>query len=244
MKKTTLLICTSVTALCVMAGSALPQSPNAGDTGDAASSSKDMPSPGATGSSRMKPSDGGGLERGSTPERGMRERNRSEGTDRRDGPRSGDTAGAKNGNRDGSASTGASGGETGRDDSKMTNERKERSKKSAEDRKDEDGATSGASEGTAGTDSPKGSVTQLSGEKRSKVQSAFRSHKSEAVVKDIDIDVSVGVTVPSSVTLYTVPEEVVVIVPEYRRYKYFVFEDRVVIVDPDTLAIVDILIVA
>jgi hypothetical protein len=64
------------------------------------------------------------------------------------------------------------------------------------------------------------------------------------VVKDIDIDVSVGVAVPRTVSLYVVPEEVVVIVPDYRRYKYFIYEDKVVIVDPATFEIVDILILA
>jgi hypothetical protein len=64
------------------------------------------------------------------------------------------------------------------------------------------------------------------------------------VVKDIDIDVSVGVAVPRTVSLYAVPEEVVVIVPDYRRYKYFIYEDKVVIVDPATFEIVDILILA
>jgi len=85
---------------------------------------------------------------------------------------------------------------------------------------------------------------QSRGEKRTKVQSAFRSHRSEAVVKDIDINVNVGVAVPRSVSLYAVPEEVVIIVPEYRRYKFFIFGDKVVIVDPGTYEIVDVLILA
>ena len=108
-----------------------------------------------------------------------------------------------------------------------------------------DGASTGASEGATGNDSkPSGSVAQLSGEKRTKVQSAFRSHRSEAVVKDINVDVNVGVAVPRSVSLYAVPEEVVIIVPEYRRYRYFIFDDKVVIVDPGTYEIVDVLILA
>jgi hypothetical protein len=36
----------------------------------------------------------------------------------------------------------------------------------------------------------------------------------------------------------------VVIVPAYRRYKYFIYDDKVVIVDPGTLAIIDVLILA
>ena len=49
---------------------------------------------------------------------------------------------------------------------------------------------------------------------------------------------------PRSVSLYAVPEEVVIIVPEYRRYKFFIFGDKVVIVDPGTYKIVDVLILA
>lgn len=179
----------------------------------------------------------------------------------RSGPRdrSGDTAksdGSKSGkrDRDGSASSGASDGTAGRDgpDAKEKTATDGKAKNgNAAGRGDaadgkmpaKDGAASGASDGTAGNDEkPAGSVTQLSSEQRTKVQSAFRPHRSEAVVKDIDIRVSVGVTVPRRVSLYAVPQEVIVIVPEYRRYKYFVYEDQVVIVDPATFAIVDILI--
>lgn len=52
------------------------------------------------------------------------------------------------------------------------------------------------------------------------------------------------VAVPHSVSLYAVPQEVVVIVPEYRSYKYFIFGDKVVIVDPGTYEVVDVLILA
>ncbi|HEX2842734.1 DUF1236 domain-containing protein [Hyphomicrobium sp.] len=118
-------------------------------------------------------------------------------------------------------------------------------KESAGKSRGENSAAQGRSEGTEGKGSePSGSVTQLSGEKRTQVQSAFRSHKSEAVVKDIGISINVGVNVPRSVTLYAVPEDVVVIVPAYRRYKYFIYEDKVVVVDPVTYAIIDVLILA
>lgn len=105
----------------------------------------------------------------------------------------------------------------------------------ADSGRSDDSAASGRSEGTEGKGKePAGSVTQLSGEQRTKVQSVFRAHKSEAVVKDLNISINVGVSVPRSVTFYAVPEEVIVIVPAYRRYKYFIYEDKVVIVDPDT----------
>jgi hypothetical protein len=148
--------------------------------------------------------------------------------------------------RNGSASTGASEGSAGRDSPSAQDQMGKRSKDAADSKPTtNDGASSGASGGTSGSDAkPSGSVTRLSGEIRTKVQSAFRSHKSGAVVKDININLSVGVSVPRAVTLYEVPEDVLVIVPAYRRYKYFVFDDKVVIVDPVSFAIVDILILA
>lgn len=248
MTKTSLLLCTSIAAISLASGAfAQNERMSPGAAGGAPAAKEMAPPSGAEmPASRAQPgaSDSVG-ERGPAAEKGNR-LDRPEAQDR-SGKRdnAGDTAKSQNGTRDGSASTGASEGSSGRDGA--TAKDKSDTSKDAADSKStsKDGASSGASEGTAGTDAkPSGSVTQLSGEKRTKVQSAFRSHRSEAVVKDIDINVSVGVAVPRSVTLYAVPEEVVVIVPEYRRYKYFIFGDKVVIVDPGTYEIVDVLILA
>jgi hypothetical protein len=146
----------------------------------------------------------------------------------------------------GSGDTRASEGESDRGAAGATDKREKRANdKTKSNHSKEDGSSTGASDGTAGTNNtPSASVTQLSGEKRTQVQSVFRSHKSEGVVKDIDINVSVGVAVPRSVSLYTVPEDVLIIVPEYRRYKFFIFGDKVVIVNPNTYEIVDVLVLA
>lgn len=146
------------------------------------------------------------------------------------------------------ASEGASEGAAGRDDrSDRTDrsERREKRQKDAGERRGRDAdASEGAAEGVEGKGKPTGSLTALEGEKRSEVQSVFRSHRSEAVVKDIDIDVNIGASIPRTVVLHAVPEEVVVLVPEYRAYRYFIYEDHVVVVDPDTLEIVDVLVLA
>lgn len=244
MKKTSLLLCSSVAALSLATG-AFAQSDRASPgAGGGAPAAKEMAPPSGAGPSTAEPGASG-----SAPERGGPSADRANRPDRpeaqdRSGPsnKSGDTAKSDKGGRDNSGSTGASEGQAGRDAA----DAKDKSSKDAADSMpmNKDGASTGASEGTAGTDKPSGSVTQLSGEKRTKVQSAFRSHRSEAVVKDIDIEINVGVAVPRRVTLYAVPEEVVIIVPEYRRYKYFIFGDKVVIVDPGTYQIVDVLILA
>jgi hypothetical protein len=61
---------------------------------------------------------------------------------------------------------------------------------------------------------------------------------------DVDFEVDVGVAVPRTVTLQTLPTRVIEIVPQYEGYKYFVLADgRIIIVDPDSLEIVYVLVV-
>ena len=52
---------------------------------------------------------------------------------------------------------------------------------------------------------------------------------------------SIGVRVPRTVHLMALPEEVVVIVPQYRGFYYFIVGDEIVIVDRATLEIVAVL---
>jgi Protein of unknown function (DUF1236) len=53
--------------------------------------------------------------------------------------------------------------------------------------------------------------------------------------------VIVGMTVPSEVELVEVPEAVVTEVPTVRTYRYFRYNDDVVLVDPSTRRVVQIL---
>ena len=73
------------------------------------------------------------------------------------------------------------------------------------------------------------------------MQKAFSSHRSDAKV-DIDIDVSVGVVLPRRVHLVAIPEDIIVIVPGWRRYKYILVEDTICIIDPDTYTIVEVIV--
>jgi hypothetical protein len=118
------------------------------------------------------------------------------------------------------------------------------STKRADDTKAGSGTSAeGKSTGEAGQDATAGAAGSLTGEKRTQVQKAFSSHRSDAKV-DIDIDVSVGVAVPRHVHLVAIPEDIVVIVPEWRRYRYIVVEDTICIVDPGTYEIVDVIVIA
>lgn len=192
--------------------------PGARDTGD-----RDMDDrEGATGASEGEA--GRDAERRDRPDRGERSERRAKGSDADKAERR-----SRAGDR-----------EAGRDRAN----RGERTRESRERDDDADRASEGASEGAEGKGRPSGSLTRLDSEKRSEVQSVFRTHRSEAIVEDIDIDVNIGVSVPRTVVLHEVPQEVIVLVPDYRAYKYFIYDDQVVVVDPDTLEIVDILVLA
>lgn len=248
-----MLLCTSVTALVLSSTSLLAQSERSPAGGSGAGAPAEMaPSQGAPdGSGPSLKGDGGASSGASEGAEGRDAGNVDAQGEMRGGKEPGNTAGSDKGRGDGSAASGASDGAEGRDGRKAgdkaagnKDDKGDKMDRKAGSDKDRS-ATEGASEGTSGSgDRPSGSVAKLSGEQRTKAQSAFRSHKSEAVVKDIDVEINIGVAVPRSVTLYAVPEDVVIIVPAYRRYKYFIFEDKVVIVDPGTFAIIDILILA
>ncbi|MCC6947661.1 MAG: DUF1236 domain-containing protein [Bradyrhizobiaceae bacterium] len=55
------------------------------------------------------------------------------------------------------------------------------------------------------------------------------------------VELRVGEPVPPSVELYSFPEEVYVEVPTLRRYRYLHVENEVVLVDPQTSEIIDII---
>jgi len=58
---------------------------------------------------------------------------------------------------------------------------------------------------------------------------------------DADGNYIVGGTVPETVELAPVPEQIYTTVPEVKKYRYFYWKDRVVFVDPDTRRIVDVM---
>ncbi|MFD1303233.1 DUF1236 domain-containing protein [Methylobacterium marchantiae] len=52
---------------------------------------------------------------------------------------------------------------------------------------------------------------------------------------------TVGAAIARSYTLYDLPPDIVRIAPEYEDYRYVLVDDDIVIVDPDTYEIVDVI---
>ena len=80
------------------------------------------------------------------------------------------------------------------------------------------------------------------------LKSSQRTRLNEAVTKldvrpvtNVNFSLSVGTAVPTSVTLHPVPAAIVDIIPQYRGYDYFVVRDEVVIVEPRSHKIVDVI---
>jgi hypothetical protein len=80
---------------------------------------------------------------------------------------------------------------------------------------------------------------RLSTEQRSKITTVIRQQKVQPV--KLNVSISVGTRVPSSVHYYPLPREVVVIYPEWRGYDYILVGDQIVIIDPRSHEIVAIL---
>jgi hypothetical protein len=85
-----------------------------------------------------------------------------------------------------------------------------------------------------------GVVSHLDTEKRSEVTRAFTS-TSVNTTSDVNFDVSVGSRITENVRLAPVPQEVVRIVPQYRGYDYVVVRDEIVIVEPKTKKVVEVI---
>ncbi len=81
----------------------------------------------------------------------------------------------------------------------------------------------------------------LSGDKRDRVQGAFRDKGDFKRRTDVDIDISIGRRLPRHWHFVPVPITVIEIVPEYRDYVFVYVEDEYVICDPVTYEIVAVI---
>jgi hypothetical protein len=60
-------------------------------------------------------------------------------------------------------------------------------------------------------------------------------------VTNVNFNIRIGFVIPRSFHLFVIPEDIVFIVPQFRHFRFFVFDDELVIVDPFTFEIVAII---
>jgi hypothetical protein len=80
---------------------------------------------------------------------------------------------------------------------------------------------------------------KLTTEPRTKITSVIREQKVERV--NLNVSVSVGTRIPASVHVHPLPQQVIVIYPEWRGYDYILVGEQIVIIDPRTHEIVAVL---
>lgn len=97
-------------------------------------------------------------------------------------------------------------------------------------------------------DSAKGSAAggrvQISEQQRTNVHQTILKDSSVNRVTNVTFSINVGTRVPRDFRLAVLPASVITIVPEYRNYRYFVVQDEICIVDPNTYEIVEVVTVS
>jgi hypothetical protein len=83
----------------------------------------------------------------------------------------------------------------------------------------------------------------VSPEQKTKVKTVFKNHRVEPA-RNINFSLNVGVSVPRDVRFYAMPQDIILIVPQYEDYRYFLVDDKIIIVDPNTYEIVDVITIA
>ncbi|HJZ82600.1 MAG TPA: DUF1236 domain-containing protein [Pyrinomonadaceae bacterium] len=80
---------------------------------------------------------------------------------------------------------------------------------------------------------------KLTTEQRTKISSVIKEQKVERV--NLNVSVSIGTRIPADVRLHSLPQQVIVIYPEWRGYDYILVGDQIVIINPRTHEIVAII---
>jgi hypothetical protein len=133
---------------------------------------------------------------------------------------------------------------------KGTSEKQSKDKAAGSEPKDKAAAEKGAEpkEKAAGTEpkekSGSAARVQLSEPQRTNVQQTLLKEGRVNRVTNVNISINVGTRAPRSVRLAPLPASVIAIVPEYRTYRYFVVDERICIVDPDSYEIVEVIAVS
>ena len=127
--------------------------------------------------------------------------------------------------------------EQGTKGSAQTQPKEQGTKGSAQTQPTEKG-TKGASKDSTG-----GRV-QLSEQQRTNVHQTILKESNVNRINQVNFSINVGTRVPRSVHLVALPASVISLVPQYRSYRYFVANDQVCIVDPNSYEIVEVIAVS
>jgi hypothetical protein len=126
-------------------------------------------------------------------------------------------------------------------DAQKSNQAQERTPGAADSKSQmsQDGAKGDAKSGSTVGAAGSGAVN-LTTEQRTTIRQEVLTASAPRAT-NINFSVNVGTVVPSSVRVVEVPPTIVKIHPQWKGYRYFVYNDEIVIVEPRTLKIVAVL---
>jgi hypothetical protein len=84
-------------------------------------------------------------------------------------------------------------------------------------------------------------TVSFSSEQRTKIRETVFKEKNAPRVSNVTFSLNVGTVVPRTVHIVEVPEVIVTVHPEWRGYRYFIVNEEIVVVEPDTLKIVAVI---
>jgi hypothetical protein len=85
-----------------------------------------------------------------------------------------------------------------------------------------------------------GAGAKLSTEQRTQISSVIRGQRVQPAT-NVNFSISVGTRVPRNVGFHPLPREVVTIYPQWRGYEFFLVNNQIIVVNPRTLEIVDVI---
>src|SRR5215831_15498882 len=133
--------------------------------------------------------------------------------------------------------------EQGTKGSAQTERNEQGTKGSAQTERNEQG-TKGSARTQPGNQTAKGGSServQLSEQQRTNFHETILKERNVNRIDHVNFTVNVGTRVPRSVHLAPLPAAVFSIVPQFRSYRYFVANDEICIVDPNTYEIVEVI---
>jgi hypothetical protein len=89
-----------------------------------------------------------------------------------------------------------------------------------------------------------GNRLQISEQQRTTIHKTILEDRSVNRVTRVNITINVGTRIPRNIRLAMLPASVISIVPAYRSYRYFVVDDQICIVEPNTYEIVELITVS
>ena len=135
-------------------------------------------------------------------------------------------------------------GDTAESKERMDKDGKDKSEAAAEtkDRMDEDGKDATADTKTGAEDADK--AAKIDSEQIGKVKTYFSQRRPDVkVVAKTEVNVSVGIILPTAIVLYDLPPDIIVVEGPC-RVKYFVWGEDVVLVDSCSRRVVEIIVIA